>query len=524
MLLGLIALVVLAGIAYFAASFMLGGIADQDQITMGKDPIPTIKAVVGKRNITSSITNLSGGVLTTTMIYKLDNKTPNQANDDISAYIVRLVDKEKFTSLIEMTASNKYNGGYKVQFAKESVDAGQIIVCTIDFAESGYTLEFKKSEGTLTLKAPTEPLVTIEEATVASTAPPPVPTPQQPTPAGTQPTSTASAPTLPAGTTQPTSAANLPAVSTQPTSAPTTSSSSVPISTLPRPTQPTTTLSTANSVTGQPWVGLWRLESLAEIVIFHFKADGTCWVWIMDKGDNIPMTITGTYIYADGSITLTNRSTGGEATSEPMVMEFESLGDTAFIDDYIFDLIPPEHEAAVIANPQAVYPPGSDGPTPTQPPSTLQGEPNPRIVPVTGWIRNDYDDYFEYDILDPAKDTATMTFTEYVMDSEEKAANLVNTFRMLLADRYDSNDAVPEWYITEVGELDVNGLIALEFKSIYTYDYDAGNVIITFEFAQWDIFVQQGTYVCYIRCNASQEQWDLVLDDYKAMLASFTLR
>ena len=136
-----------------------------DAYKFGKDRVASIKAVVGKRKLTGSeAASSAGGVTTKRYTYKADSENGNQAADDISAYIAYLTENEGFLSLIEVQKSEVYAGGYKVQFAKHSVNEGMIIILDIDYAAEGYTLFFTKGEGTLTKKATPDEVVHAEEA------------------------------------------------------------------------------------------------------------------------------------------------------------------------------------------------------------------------------------------------------------------------------------------------------------------------------------------------------------------------
>jgi len=537
MLLVVILALLLIAIATAAVTIFMSGedIAGLDLVKMGRDEIPSIKAVVGKRDVQSSSATDSGGVMTTTLVYQ--TKVANQSADDISAYIKHLTDRHGFISLADMAPSEVYTNGYTVQLAKESLDSGKIIVCTMDFANAGYTLVYRKGVGTITIQQTTDPVVTIEQPTQAPTLLPTQPT----TPAVTQATT--------ASPTQPTTAASTqaPTLAIIPPTSPTTGSGTV------APTQPASSGATTHNISSsEPWLGLWRSETLEDIEVYNITNDGKFWMYYLAKSSGLEMTVTGNYTHKDGSISVTNAVIDGQSAVNDFTLTFESLGASADFDGYMFDRVPSEYVQAVLANPASPYPPSSGTatvqipppatvPIATQPTAAVTSQPatspttptstapqvalqTPSVVAAAGWTRMDYDDGFELDSSDPNKDTATMTVVAYEFNNEDEAGAIVYVAFDLLRDRFADNPNVGEHAFEEIMVTDINGHLAQSYKVTYTYHYDAGTQIIDVFYTQWDIFIQKGPFVYHICCNASQEQWDLVMIDYLSMLGTFTLR
>ena len=126
-----------------------GFLKDKGYYDMGKDRITSMGGFAGERKMTGVETSISNGVATNIYKYQTDPQIKTQAVDDVYGYIFYLVEKENFIFTIDIPEFPD-NGGIDIQLAKESADAGKIIVLEIDYKTSGYTLTFSKFEGTLT--------------------------------------------------------------------------------------------------------------------------------------------------------------------------------------------------------------------------------------------------------------------------------------------------------------------------------------------------------------------------------------
>ena len=124
---------------------------DKGYYDMGADRITSVKGVIGEmgnRKMNSINVSTTDGVQTNIYEYKTDPSDKTQAANDMAAYFQRLLDTDGFITLISFDGM-PYEGGIDMQFAKDSVDAGKIIILDIDYNSTGYTLTFTKCEGTL---------------------------------------------------------------------------------------------------------------------------------------------------------------------------------------------------------------------------------------------------------------------------------------------------------------------------------------------------------------------------------------
>jgi len=121
--------------------FVLNSTANANEYSLGDDVIPSIKAVVGQRDVSYTESSISNGI--TTEIIKYTSET---VFDDLLEYVTVLMEEEDFV-LIEDMDLNVSPG--TVEMAKESKDDGEIIILTIKYNKSGYTLTFEKGEGEL---------------------------------------------------------------------------------------------------------------------------------------------------------------------------------------------------------------------------------------------------------------------------------------------------------------------------------------------------------------------------------------
>lgn len=131
---------------------MLGGIiafitvsntANANEYRLGNDKIKSVKAVVGKRQVTSVSTETSKGITTKKMEYKSDS-----VQDDLMEYTYYLRTDGEFnlTQNMDLTVVSS-----TIELSKNSVDDGKIIMMTIEYNPFGYIITIQKGEGTLTV-------------------------------------------------------------------------------------------------------------------------------------------------------------------------------------------------------------------------------------------------------------------------------------------------------------------------------------------------------------------------------------
>ena len=123
--------------------------SETEYYTLGNDRILSIIELVGKRSRPESGSSTIGGDLVLDYTYKTDVNDPTQAANDLASYITYLMQEEEFYNLVSFDGL-PYEGGIDLSFAKESVDAGYIIIFDIKYDSSGYTFTIRKTEGTLT--------------------------------------------------------------------------------------------------------------------------------------------------------------------------------------------------------------------------------------------------------------------------------------------------------------------------------------------------------------------------------------
>ncbi len=116
--------------------------SNMEEYKLGNDTIKSIKAVVDKRKVVSVSTSTSNGVREKSIEYK-----SSTVQKDLSKYVEYLVKEDNFILTQDMDLSKI---PASVQLGKESKDAGQIMIMTIDYTTFGYTITIQKGEGTLT--------------------------------------------------------------------------------------------------------------------------------------------------------------------------------------------------------------------------------------------------------------------------------------------------------------------------------------------------------------------------------------
>ena len=124
------------------ASSALGGQADADSYKLGNDEISSVKAIVGRREISSYETKTyTGGVTVKTITYK----DVEDVQQDLMEYITHLRFNEGFSVTVAYDLSLSSDS---FQLAKPSVDGGMVILLDVEYSKTGFTLVFTKGEGT----------------------------------------------------------------------------------------------------------------------------------------------------------------------------------------------------------------------------------------------------------------------------------------------------------------------------------------------------------------------------------------
>jgi len=144
---GIIALIIIGCFIGFIvliaviANSALGGKADADSFKFGKDEIASVKAVVGRREMSKFETKISGGLTVGTFVYK----DVEDVQKDLLEYVNYLRNREGFSVTVayDLSASS---GSF--QLAKPSVEEGKVIILDVDYTKTGFSLVFTKGEGT----------------------------------------------------------------------------------------------------------------------------------------------------------------------------------------------------------------------------------------------------------------------------------------------------------------------------------------------------------------------------------------
>jgi len=123
--------------------------ADAEYYTLGADKVTSITKIVGARDLVKSDTVTNADVTTMTMVYSTDPNDHTQAANDMAKFFQYLMANDGFIPLKSFDGL-PYEGGVEMQFAKESVDAGKLIILDMNYNSKGYTLIFTKGTGTLT--------------------------------------------------------------------------------------------------------------------------------------------------------------------------------------------------------------------------------------------------------------------------------------------------------------------------------------------------------------------------------------
>lgn len=128
------------GIIAFIAT---GNTANAEEYKLGNDTIKSVKAIVTKRQVVSTSTEISNGITTKRIEYKSDS-----VQEDLLKYIEYLRNEESFYLTKNMNLSTIPS---TIELGKNSKDNGQLIMMTIDYNSFGYTITIQKGKGTLTM-------------------------------------------------------------------------------------------------------------------------------------------------------------------------------------------------------------------------------------------------------------------------------------------------------------------------------------------------------------------------------------
>ena len=113
-----------------------------DYYSFGSDRVPTVKKVLGFRDVLSSADLSYGGTVSIQAEYSSDE--PNQ---DAYDYALYLVEEESFISLADVTFSDP--SGH-AEFGRNAAKSGYMIVISVDFHSSGYTVKAEYEVGVIT--------------------------------------------------------------------------------------------------------------------------------------------------------------------------------------------------------------------------------------------------------------------------------------------------------------------------------------------------------------------------------------
>ena len=145
----LIAVIIVAACVaalFIVPALLTGNAADKDYFKIGSDQVPSVKLVLGeKRDTTGVSSSTEGGVTTKVISYSV---AENQ-NREMLTYAKALMDKYGYINTTDYNFNGPAGSGFK--FAKESVEAGYVVIVQIDYDAKGYTLTLMRGKGTITV-------------------------------------------------------------------------------------------------------------------------------------------------------------------------------------------------------------------------------------------------------------------------------------------------------------------------------------------------------------------------------------
>lgn len=118
-----------------------GNLINAEEYKLGNDTIKSIKSVVEKRRVTSVSTETSNEITTKKIEYKSDI-----VQDDLLQYTQYLRNEGGFYLTEDMDLSVITS---TVELGKTSNNSGKLIMMTIAYNSTGYTIIIQKGEGTL---------------------------------------------------------------------------------------------------------------------------------------------------------------------------------------------------------------------------------------------------------------------------------------------------------------------------------------------------------------------------------------
>jgi len=180
------------GAIVLVSTLVSSGVEDQDFFTIGKDEVPSVMYILGEKRIITSV-NKSNQRGITKWVYQYS--VPANQSDEMETYALGLIDNHGFYSTTPHSFTNPTGRG--LEFAKESVDDGYLVVVHIDYDLSGYTIALMRAKGTLTVSEQTT-----EPGSEPSAGPSAEPTSEptsEPTPDLTPETSDAAGGIIPSG-------------------------------------------------------------------------------------------------------------------------------------------------------------------------------------------------------------------------------------------------------------------------------------------------------------------------------------
>ena len=163
----IIAVAVIVGI--FVVPNLLNSVADKDFFELSGDRVPSVKYVLGDApDVSKASTSKSGGVEQMVIEYK----AADDPAADMEEYANALISDFKFFSVNGFDFSEPK--GRDIQFAKESSEEGFVVLVSIDYTSSNYTITITRGEGTLNIQdnTPEEPPV-VEDDPPQTEEPPP---------------------------------------------------------------------------------------------------------------------------------------------------------------------------------------------------------------------------------------------------------------------------------------------------------------------------------------------------------------
>ena len=142
----LVVIGLIIGGIFFFLSRSLSNAADEDFFEIGNDKVPSVKYILGeRRDVISVSSSVSGDTSRKIIQYSVSS---NQ-REDMETYALALMSEHGFynTTPYDFTGST----GRGFDFTKESRESGFIVIVTIDYDRSGYTISILRAKGTLTI-------------------------------------------------------------------------------------------------------------------------------------------------------------------------------------------------------------------------------------------------------------------------------------------------------------------------------------------------------------------------------------